>query len=285
MTNRYQPHRGDIVRVGKGTKLWTVDRLWEDAPGGQILPDADPRARAVSLLPAEGYTGTSCTVDRLTHVSRPATDDPAPGELVIRYSVPGRRGNPRVWPLETEPHALVAGPAGAGKTSLKTSFLRAMAMAAINRGMDVYGCDPRRRGLVGVPGRAEVATDVAAMATLITRTHALMQQRYTQLESGELGSGDLTPVLLILDEFALLQAQLDQAWQHDPDTTCREHPARALVRQLLACGRSARIHLAIGLPHADAKLLDAGSRDNLRHRVWLTPDGAEPGAGASQPVA
>lgn len=281
MTNRYQPHRGDIVRVGKGTKLWAVDRLWEDAPGGQILPDADPRARAVSLLPVEGYTGTSCTVDRLTHVSRPATDDPEPGELVIRYSVPGRRGNPRVWPLETEPHALVTGPAGAGKTS----FLRAMAMAAMNQGMDVYGCDPRRRGLVGVPGLAEVATDVAAMAALITRTHALMQQRYTQLESGELSRGDLTPVLLILDEGALLQAQLDQAWQHDPDTTGREHPARALVRQLLARARPARIHLAIGLPSAGNEILDTGSRDNLRHRVWLTPAWAEPGPGASQPVA
>lgn len=50
---------GDVVRVGKGRKLWRVESLW---PG-----DDETLAR---LEPLDGYSHTSAELTRLTIVAR-----------------------------------------------------------------------------------------------------------------------------------------------------------------------------------------------------------------------
>lgn len=46
---------GSLVRVGRGKKLWRVERLWADRP-------------VASLVPVDGYTGTTVDVERLVAV-------------------------------------------------------------------------------------------------------------------------------------------------------------------------------------------------------------------------
>lgn len=58
---------GDVVRVGKGKKLWRVDGFW----GADFRPMAD-------LAPLDGYSRSSAELERLTLVDRPV-DTRAPG--------------------------------------------------------------------------------------------------------------------------------------------------------------------------------------------------------------
>ena len=54
---------GDIVKVGKGKKLWRVDYLWPNQP-------------IASLIPLDGYSRTSAHLTRLTVVDRPIDTRP-----------------------------------------------------------------------------------------------------------------------------------------------------------------------------------------------------------------
>lgn len=194
--------------------------------------------------------------------------------LVLRYGI-SDDGSVQGWDLDgTQPHCLVIGPTGGGKTVC----LRAMALDAISQGVTVYGLDPKRielMGLIGVPGVAEIATDPEAMEALIYRLRDLMYERYKLIEARKTTRKQLEPVLFILDEFFILRMLLNKAWQEDPDTKGKSNPVLDSVAELLALARSARIHLVIGIQRPDAEYLQGAARDNLRHRVALNAVSAQ----------
>lgn len=200
--------------------------------------------------------------------------DTSAERLVLRYGL-ADDGNVQGWDLDgTQPHALVIGPTGGGKTFC----LRAMALDAISQGVTVYGLDPKRielMGLIGVPGVAEIATDPEAMEALIYQMRDLMYERYQQIEARQATRKQLEPVLFILDEFFILRMLLNKAWQADPDTKGKSNPVLDAVAELLALARSARIHLVIGIQRPDAEYLQGAARDNLRHRVALNAVSAQ----------
>lgn len=55
---------GDRVQVGKGKKTWQVIELWT------TVATCREGTSMATLLPDNGYTRTSVTVDRLTVVER-----------------------------------------------------------------------------------------------------------------------------------------------------------------------------------------------------------------------
>ena len=55
----------DTVRVGRGSKLWTVQELWGGRGGQQLA----------TLRPINGYSNTTVSVDRLVLVTRGERDE------------------------------------------------------------------------------------------------------------------------------------------------------------------------------------------------------------------
>lgn len=199
---------------------------------------------------------------------------PLEDRLVLRYGI-ADDGSVQGWDLDgTQPHCLVIGPTGGGKTVA----LRAIALDAISQGVTVYGLDPKQielMGLIGVPGVAKIATEPEDMQDLLYEMRDMMYQRYQRIKARTITRKQLEPVLFILDEFFILRMLLNKLWQSDPEAKGKVNPALDGVSELLALARSARIHLAIGIQRPDSEFLGGASRDNVRHRVALNAVSAQ----------
>lgn len=171
-----------------------------------------------------------------------------------------------------QPHGLVVGPTGTGKTSL----IRSVIVAAAMHGMEMWGIDPKRIEMLGFtdwPGFTALAVDVAEMRNLIRSAHREMFDRYERIERREVRRSELPPLLVILDEYLILRSMLAFAWKAEDNKG--NPPEFEMLTNMLALARSARMHLLLGVQRPDAQLFDKGARDNLRFRVSLGQLSAE----------
>ncbi len=181
-------------------------------------------------------------------------------------------GDPARWNLNGKvPHALFAGETGGGKTVAEI----VSAISALLRGFRVRIADPKRIEFLQLqqwPGVVQIAKSPEDIVDLIERVFALMERRYSQIERRELRREDLTPELVILDEWFVLRQRLNALWRaggEDGKPRRGEHPALGLVAELLALARAARIHILLGIQRPDATNFPAGARDNARFRLSL----------------
>lgn len=205
-----------------------------------------------------------------TLVSHPGAV-PAP----LRTAAIGVRetGTAALWRPVINPHLLVAGTTGGGKTAA----LRALVTSVTAAGWIVYICDPKRlsfRGMRSWPGLVELATHADDMATAIGAVHTEMEHRYAKLETFDVAEDDLTPVVLVMDELAELLAVCNQAWLQEGNKG--KHPVAEQVWSLLRLGRQAQIYLVIGIQRPDVSFIPGEARDNITSRLAagpLTTDG------------
>jgi hypothetical protein len=155
------------------------------------------------------------------------------------------------------PHMLIAGGCGPAPSRMA----REIAARAGSLGMDVRFCDPRPGqgdDLRGLPG-ITVADGLPGAAGLIGSTWHEARRRYARLESLEAAAGDISPIVLIVNEFAATQLLL-----------VRDHPALRQISLLLATGRAAAAYVLLagagravpGLP-ADFLVEACGTRAAL----------------------
>ncbi|MGW5679223.1 FtsK/SpoIIIE domain-containing protein [Streptomyces sp. NPDC003860] len=184
------------------------------------------------------------------------------------------------WKLGSKnPHCLVVGPTGSGKTV----YIRNLVVAAQLLGVPVVLCDPKRIEYMDfrdIPG-VVVLTDPHDIAQAIRLVHTEMERRYKEIESGRAKKGEFRRILFILDEFYIFKEALAAIWAEmraaDKDLKGREHPCLALWKRMAVLARSAMIHLLIGIQRPDAEFLTGLARDSFRHRVSLekaTPETA-----------
>ncbi|GAB3244385.1 FtsK/SpoIIIE domain-containing protein [Arthrobacter pigmenti] len=176
------------------------------------------------------------------------------------------------------PHTLVIGPTGGGKTTV----FRSLIVGAVAQGIPVYGCDPKRvelRPFEGYPGVGGIASSDVKMSALIEDMHTLMEARYAQIEKNPASKDTMSPVMFILDELLILRSKLTTLWKETPDENGKKRTGQprwfGMIQNLLALARTAKIHVVIGVQRPDASLFEDGARDNLQHRVSLMRLSAE----------
>lgn len=187
-------------------------------------------------------------------------------------------GNAVVWKPKDDPHGVVTGKTGKGKTVV----LLGVAMYLAAAGWEVWAIDGKRIELVGLRGWKNVrliAGRVDHQARLAHHIYTMMQERFADYDAGLKRLEDFTPVLFLIDEFKTFKNALNRWYrQVKPKGASTVAPVLDEISDFASLARKVRMHLIIGLQRPDAEFLTGDMRDNLGFRVSLgrlSPEGAK----------
>lgn len=187
-------------------------------------------------------------------------------------------GEPLCWIPKRNPHFLITGGTGKGKTVLEHSVLAYWT----SQGFEAWVIDGKRIEFIGWrtwPNVSIVAAKVEHQVRLVHAAHEEMERRYALIESGEATISDFEPLLIVTDEFATFKGRVMQ-WY--PTVKAKGAPTKPplfdLYHDIERLGRSAGIHLVTGLQRPDVEFLSGEGRDNYSQRFSLgrlSPQGAQ----------
>lgn len=178
-------------------------------------------------------------------------------------------GEVTVWRPEVDPHHMLIGATGTGKTNtIRTQIFQAAALSWAVWIIDGKGTE--FLGLRTWPNVQIVANRIADQVAVLYRAHQLMETRYEQIETGEAARVDFEPILVVIDEWADVRAALISWYARTkPKGAPTKPPVLDLLGSLLRKGRTARVHVVLGLQRPDAEYFGGDMRDNVRQRTSM----------------
>lgn len=198
------------------------------------------------------------------------------GDLEIPYGI-DEDGHTMTWTPRRNPHLLITGTSGSGKTVTMQGILTELA----KRGAQIDVNDAKLIEFIGFkdwPNVRLVSSNLEDQVRLIHHAWELQEQRYELIVNGEASEDDFEPYFLFLDEFADFREAVTD-WYADikqkGDPT--KPPVLKKVRSVARKGRTARVHFVVGLQRPDAEFLTGEVRDNFSARISmgrLSPQGA-----------
>lgn len=169
-------------------------------------------------------------------------------------------GNLVVYDMVKNPHLLIAGETGSGKSTQLRSILTTLIKAIQPKQLELYLCDLKRsefhlfRHIEHVRGLYHSAKDMLPMLYYLQKE---MQDRGDLLDRHEVSHiDDLKEpppyIVLCIDEVALLQD---------------EKELMKLVEEISAIGRALGVFLILSMQRPDSKILDGKLKNNLTVRM------------------
>ncbi|MBN6778842.1 hypothetical protein JRG19_09905 [Pseudoclavibacter alba] len=187
-------------------------------------------------------------------------------------------GRPVSWSPSKQAHWLIIGGTGSGKTSTQHT-----AVAQLTRdSWRVWVLDGKRIEFIGFrdwPNVELIAQRVEDQVRLVHAAHDLMEQRYTAIEAGNAKVSDFEPLVIDIDEYATFKKRVERWYRtvkQKGDPT--QPPVFDLIGDIARLGRTAKIHIVLGIQRPDVTFLDGEMRDNFGCRTSLgrlSPDGAK----------
>lgn len=240
----------------------------------------DPAASSVTIEPS---------IPLPTSAPYPLTPPTHPTRIPVGL---GEGGAAAEWDPVRNPHLLIVGPTGTGKTI----FLNNLITGALARSWTVSIGDPKElsyrgfdptvlgsRGLPVWPGISTVATTNRGIERVIDDAYQLMRRRYEQIRNFQIREQDLQPHLLVLDEISELVARLN-AYQvsedklldlqaeavaagDDPDQVAKpkgtKNPEVLKIWSLLRLGRQCLVFVLLATQRPDVNYIPGDARDNV----------------------
>ena len=186
-------------------------------------------------------------------------------------------GNPMVWRPAIDPHFMLVGASGTGKTVTAHTLLTQLTA----HGWPVWVVDGKGVEFLGFqdwPNVQIVASHMEHQIAVIHRFWKLMETRYSLIVNGEATEADFEPVVLFIDEYADFRGNLLNWYSSikgkgDPTKPKTLQEVASIGRK----GRTAKCHMVLGTQRPDAEYFGGDMRDNFRQRVSmgrLSPQGA-----------
>lgn len=286
-----------VVEVGYGETTRDQSLQWRSRVAEQASARLDLKFRAVwdrhrrvfSLLPVPELPETIDWVGQARQLRKLNV-----GRYVAGYGT-DENGATVAWePGDGQPHAMMNGPTGSGKTvamkSLLNSLLLSGCLVAI---LDIKKID--YAAYLGRPGVVCVATTtediVGALMDLMAEVHrrnAAGQLRRLTEQYPHLGGDipppaqaaiDQVPLIIFFDELAVFVDELDSWWRSLSKAERLEKwgsdastpPAKQIPSQIVSIARAISIHLCVGTQRGDARNFgdSTNMRDNIKHMVSM----------------
>ena len=186
-------------------------------------------------------------------------------------------GRTLTWFPRKQIHMLVIGKTGSGKTVVQHNVLQRLTQA----GWRTWILDGKRIEFIGFrswPNVELIASRLEHQVKMVVDAHALMMERYDLVESGKASLTDFEPLALVVDEATTFLKGVDRWWkQVKPKGAPAKAPVLDLMADIARLGRSAKIHMLVGLQRPDVEFIGGEMRDNFGARVAmgrLSPQGA-----------
>lgn len=169
------------------------------------------------------------------------------------------------WDLNANPHALIVGGTGGGKSYFVNILIRAFALM----GADLHIADPKNSDLADFNTLfSDVQTDTDAILSMLERAVREMENRYKEMKlhadyrtGQDYSAYGMKPYVVILDEFVAFQSILTKKADKDIFSMC--------TQQIILKGRQAGVILVLATQRPDAKFLPDGIRDQFGLRIAL----------------
>lgn len=168
----------------------------------------------------------------------------------------------KMWNWCLNPHALICGETGQGKTE----FVKTLLIPLINQGYSVYCVDGKNIDYEYISdyfsGYVAFERDnPEPMLKLIRKFEFFMRQRYEHMQTLKINSfikGEYDPVFLLVDEQLLILKTLDKETKKEFES---------LLSSVILLGRAAGFFLISTMQRPDAKYISGDLRDNYGARV------------------
>lgn len=182
--------------------------------------------------------------------------------------------------VDSHTHLFLAGPSMIPTHNTVSLIGDAIEMA--RRGFRVLVLDPKRTEFLGLrdwPNVELVATRVPDQVALVHQIWLEMEDRYRRIEEDGADESDFDPILLIVDEYRQMHANVKGWWSGIKVTGMpSECPVFEEIGSLLRMAAACRIHVDLATQRPDAEFLKGETRDNFAARAAagrLSPDGAQ----------
>lgn len=168
----------------------------------------------------------------------------------------------KMWNWCQNPHALICGETGQGKTE----FVKTLLIPLINQGYDVYCIDGKNIDYEYISDYFTKYTafdrnDPEPMLKLLRKFEFLMRERYEFMQAQKINSfikGEYQPVFLLIDEQLLILKTLDKKTKQEFES---------LLSSIILLGRAAGFFLISTMQRPDAKYISGDLRDNYGARI------------------
>lgn len=199
------------------------------------------------------------------------------------------RGNGAALDLATQPHVLIAGSTGSGKSVFESNIIAALAMAKSTKELDLYLVDTKQLDLTlfeSIPQVKKVAKTVEDWYLLIEEITKTVISRNTRMLSvgarniNEYNSnfcGEMTHIVLIIDELAdliekdiIVREEIKQKAREDGERPNYSNPtvSESLKRLIQIC-RASGVHVIACTQRTSTDIISGTIKSNFPTRISL----------------
>lgn len=175
-------------------------------------------------------------------------------------------GNLIEWALKINPHMLLMGPTGTGKTATIHNTI----IASARLGAQIFIIDFKGGEFTNYrtyPNVVAVITEPQEAVALVNILYKEMRRRYNLYKRSKSALAGEVPFLIIFDEYAEFQEVIKTFYANTKGKgVC---PTLAQFGSLLRLGRTCRLHCVAALQRADQKFLEGEAKDNFTMRLSL----------------
>lgn len=172
------------------------------------------------------------------------------------------------WHPAVDPHVLIIGGTGGGKTICEHGIIQTLSQAAWR----LWLLDGKRVEFIGYREWDNVeflAQNIESQVRLICLAHEIMDYRYNLIQEGKIRFSQLEPIVLVIDELTSFLVAAESFFDQVKGSGQKKSPIFTWLDDIIRLGRTAKIHVVIGMQRPDARIINGEMRDNLGCRISL----------------